>query len=1312
MNQVTFLTLFSILFLFSSPKEAKYSSHTDAIKVSAALADAIHYDEGSFNNMEMVHSHTIINLDQLNPNNQRPFITTWKTDNPGPSNDDQITIPTAPGETYAYTVDWGDGSSDSDVMGDITHTYTTAGTYTVSVSGVFPRIFFETAAADKDKLLSIEQWGDNPWVSMRGAFYGCSNLRGQFSDSPDLTNVTNMQQMFLGARIFNSNIGDWDVSNVTNMRGLFQNATSFNQYIGDWDVSNVTNMSSLFFNTRVFNQDIGKWDVSSVTNMSSMFRATATFNQDLGDWDFSSVLSMPNMFNGALEFNQDIGSWNVDGVYNMSFMFLNAYSFNRNVENYDALLNGWSSLSSLQSGVSFDGGGSQYCQSTAGRQKLIDDYGWVITDGGRSEDCVTESGGRPFVTTWKTDNPGTSSDNQITIPTFPGETYDYNVDWGDSSSDNGVTGDITHTYVSPGTYTVSISGTFPRIYFNQLDLGPQGPAPIGDARKIITIEQWGDNSWTSMNEAFAGCRLLQGNFTDAPDLTNVTNMSNMFNDARIFNHPIGDWDVSNVTDMSGLLNEVFDFNQPIGDWDVSNVTSMQYMFGSDGAFNQDIGSWDVGNVTNMAGMFSASSDFNQDIGSWDVGNVTDMAGMFANALLFNQDIGGWDVSNVTDMSNMFFYGAPPILNVPGFNQDISAWDVGNVKNMAGMFESTGFFNQDIGNWNVSNVENMQDMFKRTEVFNQDIGGWEVGNVKNMVSMFSLAKSFDKDIGNWNVGNVETMFRMFEDSNLSIENYDATLNGWSTQQLQNGVTFDGGDSQYCDAEAARQRLIDDYGWVITDGGRLKDCGTEGGDRFFVTTWKTNNTGTSADNQITIPTFPGETYEYTVDWGDGNTDTAVSGNITHTYATSETYTVSISGVFPRIYFETAGDKDKLLSIEQWGDNPWVSMRGAFAGCSNLQGNFSDSPDLSNVTNMRRMFNGATSFNHPIENWDVSSIKDMSSSFRDASSFNQDIGDWDVSNVTEMSRMFYQATSFNGFIGSWDVGNVIDMSRMFFRASTFNQDIASWDVSSVKDMSSMFEGPVIFNQEIGDWDVSQVTVMTKMFHNTLAFNQDIGGWDVSNLQDMDAMFYNALAFNQNIGDWNVGQVTTMQNMFNGAKILDQNLGAWDVGRVTDMENMFNRVDLSIENYDAILNGWGSLSSLQSNITLGVGTNTFCDGKVAKQRLTDSFGWVITDGGEDCSSITQFSTEVVKNEIPFDISIYPNPSSDMITISVDAPAEIKEIKVYDLAGRLVQTTNVFRRVPSNEYSLDVSYFNAGTYYIQATDSLGSVYQQQLLIN
>jgi len=68
-------------------------------------------------------------------------------------------------------------------------------------------------------------------------------------------------------------------------------------------------------------------------------------------------------------------------------------------------------------------------------------------------------------------------------------------------------------------------------------------------------------------------------------------------------------------------------------------------------------------------------------------------------------------------------------------------------------------------------------------------------------------------------------------------------------------------------------------------------------------------------ITIPTV-GAGYNYTVDWGDGNTDTGVTGDIIHTYAVPGTYTVRISGAFPRIYFLNRFDKDKILSVEQWG------------------------------------------------------------------------------------------------------------------------------------------------------------------------------------------------------------------------------------------------------------------------------------------------------------------------------------------------------------------------------------------------------------
>ena len=84
----------------------------------------------------------------------------------------------------------------------------------------------------------------------------------------------------------------------------------------------------------------------------------------------------------------------------------------------------------------------------------------------------------------------------------------------------------------------------------------------------------------------------------------------------------------------------------ISEWDVSNVTDMYQLFKNKQNFNDDISSWNTSNVTNMAEMFNFTVSFDQDIGSWDVSNVTNMHGMFAYASSFNQDIGSWNTSNV------------------------------------------------------------------------------------------------------------------------------------------------------------------------------------------------------------------------------------------------------------------------------------------------------------------------------------------------------------------------------------------------------------------------------------------------------------------------------------------------------------------------------------------------------------------------------------------------------------------------------------------------------------------------------------------
>ena len=124
-------------------------------------------------------------------------------------------------------------------------------------------------------------------------------------------------------------IHEWNVSQITNMSELFRDMTRFNENISNWDVSNVQDMSFMFYGAASFNVDIGAWNTSSVTDVKAMFYNAAAFNQDIGGWDMSSVKDMSGMFLGAASFNMHIGAWNTSSVRDVTTMFGNAAAFNQ-----------------------------------------------------------------------------------------------------------------------------------------------------------------------------------------------------------------------------------------------------------------------------------------------------------------------------------------------------------------------------------------------------------------------------------------------------------------------------------------------------------------------------------------------------------------------------------------------------------------------------------------------------------------------------------------------------------------------------------------------------------------------------------------------------------------------------------------------------------------------------------------------------------------------------------------------------------------------------------------------------------------------
>ncbi|WP_299114089.1 BspA family leucine-rich repeat surface protein [uncultured Winogradskyella sp.] len=529
-----------------------------------------------------------------------PFITKWNV-----GANESITIPTT-GSGYNYVVDWGDGIIESNLTGNASHTYATTDTYEVKIYGDFPRIyFFPSDQSNRNKLETIEQWGDIEWTSMFAAFYVCENLK-----------ITNLD-------------------------------------IDEPDLSNVTNTESMFVDCINFDSDISNWDVSNVIYMDHMFNGCISFNQPLNNWDVSNVIGMSNMFSGATSFDQNLGDWDITNLQFGAGMFTNV---TLSTENYDALLIGWSTQEAgegpIPTDLELDAGNSQYCLGGDAKTLLEESivnggYNWNISDGDQDPLCIIDY----FITKWNV-----GAGESITIPTTL-DGYNYTVDWGDGTIDEGLTGNASHTYASAGEYEVKISGDFPRIFFNN----------SGDKSKITEVKQWGSIEWTSMESAFYGCNNIHITAIDAPDLSSVTSMKSMFRSTPI-DEDISHWDVSNVEDMGFLFRQCVNFNSDISSWNVSSVNSFATMFTGASQFNQDLSTWDVSNATIIRSMFNNASQFNQDLSTWDISNVTDANNIFSNTNLSTENYDailiGWStldtMAGETAIPNGILFGAENI----------------------------------------------------------------------------------------------------------------------------------------------------------------------------------------------------------------------------------------------------------------------------------------------------------------------------------------------------------------------------------------------------------------------------------------------------------------------------------------------------------------------------------------------------------------------------------------------------------------------------------------------------------------------------
>ncbi|WP_343488025.1 BspA family leucine-rich repeat surface protein [Allomuricauda sp. d1] len=1117
------------------------------------------------------------------------FNTIWNTTNPGTSANNEITIPTNPAYTYNYDIDWGDGASDTNVTGDITHTYTAPGTYTVSITGTFPAIYFNNGG-DREKIIEILAWGTNQWQTMEDAFHGCTNLNFDAIDSPDLSQVTSLKNMFRRASAFNGIINNWNVSTITDISGMFADAIIFNRPVDNWNTIAVTDMSETFLNARAFNEPLDNWNTASVTNMSFMLSGASAFNQNINNWDVSLVTNMSGMFRYTNSFNFPLNNWNVTNVTDMSQMFEGSA--------FNLPLNSWD----VSNVIDMSGMFSQYSHFN---QNINN---WVVSSVTDMSDMFMRA-------------------TQFNQP----------LDGWDVSSVTDMSG--------------MFDGFIVAMIFNQ-PLNSWDVSNVTNMAKMFRdcrdfnqpLDNWNVSLVTDMSQMFEDAEVFDQDISGW-DVSGVMDMRNMFQETDAFNQDLNIWDVSAVTNMSNMFFRASQFDLPLDTWDVSSVALFGNMF-AQSVFNQDISGWDTSSATNMSTMFSGASTFDQNLASWDVSGVTNMANMLSNSGLsqenYDNALIGWAAQAVQDNVNL---GATSLTYCDGRDArqeliDDHNWNITGDSINCSFVTCTSFISPQDGETNVpanfdlrwNPAPNATGYYVSVRV---DRGGSITDILNNSDEGNVVGIDFTSDflpgdivyatvvpynaegpatgcaeisftvVANWNTSpdaflltidtrntdtsstpanqlRLETNYEFSGDYNYSID--------WGDNQFDNNVTGEITHT-YLNPGVYTIAIIGDYPahYYLTsnrDNQKLLSI-----DQWGTQQWQsmrqsfyycTNMTYAATD----VPDLSQVTNMSSMFGGasmfNGNINNWDVSNVTEmsgTFIAATDYNQpldnwNVSNVTNMgLMFLAARSFDQPL--DGWDVRSAVDMSRMFEQAEIFNQPL-NSWDVSNVTNMEGMFERAEAFNQPLNNWDVSNVTNMIGMFDGFvtdMAFNQNLDSWNVGNVTNMAEMFRRCVAFDQPLNSWNVSNVTNMASMFNSASSFNQPLNNWDVSSVTDMFSMFSGASTFNQNIDSWSVTNVTMMRSMFASAIVFNQPLNSWDVNSVVDMSYMFFNAEAFDQPLDNWNVSAVANMSSMFEDAILFNQPINTWDVSSVTLMESMFETAEL----FNQPLNNWDVASVTQ---------------------------------------------------------------------------------------------------------------------------------------
>ena len=848
---------------------------------------------------------------------------------------------------------------------------------------VFSEISYQ---CDYKRLSKVTQWGTKKWSSLENAFWGCENMDVTATDVPDLSVCQKLNGMFYNCHNLenaNGSISRWVIDNITDIGYLFAYTQKFNQPLNNWNTTNVTNMGAVFEGATLFNQPLNNWNTANVTNMSRMFSGATSFNQPIDNWNTGNVIYLLEMFKNATSFNQPLNNWNTIKTTQMNEMFYGATSFDQpldgleiksvlyisdifkdcgmSCENLSITLQSFQNQAAsylmYSRWIGALSANQYYNQTGQAAITALQARGWTITGGTYAEDCITPKSW--FTTVWDITKPTDRTNSPNTTIAFPGVGTNYRIDWEDVDNPTlaGHHGTVTvplSSATSPYYLAVPSGITKVRIkahkaggtFYNFVQTYQNSNKP--DSKRLIAVEQWGSNKWTSMYSAFYSCENMDVTATDVPDLSTCQYFNFMF------------------SGCTSLVNT----NGSISGWNTAKVTDMSYMFQNATSFNQPLDSFKIDAVTtNMENMLQGSG-----ISCENLSTTLDSWKRQAAALNKN-NINLGDITTVHNMYNEMGQAAIAALTTRG-------WTISGGRFAPGCVSPDSY----VSEWDMSKpattgtatnlVTNLWGSSFRVEWKNLDDGTTGAAIATTTTAPYTIT--------GLTAGKRYRVVAYADPSNPSSTfSKLATMKGGGYTTITDAQRLDSvtqwGTNRWTSLDSAffLCSRMDVTATDVPDLRGVKDLSYMFGgcDSLVynptINTWRT-------DSITNMEYMFGEDKKFNQPLGSWNTERVTN----------------MHGMFQ-------GTHNFDQDIHNWNTGKVTDMSQMFLRAFKFNQPIG-SWNTANVTGMGYMFAFATSFNKPLY-WNVEKVTDMTSMFWGADAFDQDLSSWTLKNVTSAGNMF---------------------------------------------------------------------------------------------------------------------------------------------------------------------------------------------------------------------------------------------------------------------------------------------------------------------